>query len=162
MRGHRGFPAVVESVGMDPHLTVQETAETLGVSTKTIQRRIERGTVQSFRRDGRRLIPAVEVERLRQIENPGGGGVFPGVHGGTPVGDLSAVLARLEELAAENGRFRALQEVNENDRARLEGELLEARSTNRTLELQVAALEAAAPKPRWWRKKPEGADASGS
>lgn len=139
---------------MEAHLTVQEAAETLGMSTKTIQRRIERGTVESFRRDGRRLIPAVEVERLRQAENPNGGGPFPGVHGAATAGDMSVMLARLEELAAENGRFRALHEVNESDRARLEGELLGLRAANRTLELQMASLKVAAPPARWWRRNP--------
>lgn len=140
-------------------LTVQETANALGLSTKAVQRRIERGSIQSVRNDGRRWIPSGEVERVRQLESPEPTGVFgAGQAGGS--GDMSLLLERLETLAAENGRFKALQEVNESDRERLQGELFKTRAQVQELEAKLAEQSAAAaavvaapaPRRRWFSR----------
>lgn len=139
-------------------VSIDEAAERLNLSQKSLRRRIERGTLESVRRDGRRLIPLGEVERLAAETNSvAGQGVSPSAVLPRGFEDLSTYLARLEELAAENGRLRALAEVSESTRAAMTDELLELRATKRTLELQLSAAEAAAaasPR-RWWQRKPE-------
>lgn len=142
-------------------LSVQETAEALGLSAKAVQRRIERGSIQSLRNDGRRWIPRGEIERLRQLENAESTGVS-GAGQDRGSGDLSAVLERLETLAAENGRFRALQEVNDTERQELRRALFEQRAKVTELEAKLADAQvleragelvaAAAPRPRWWQR----------
>lgn len=137
-------------------VSIDEAAERLNLSQKSLRRRIERGTLESVRRDGRRLIPLGEVERLEAEANPVvGREVSPSAVLPRDFEDLSTYLARLEELAAENGRLRALAEVSESTRAAMTDELLELRAKKRTLELQLSALEAAAaaaPR-RWWQRK---------
>jgi len=57
---------------------------------------------------------------------------------------MGAVLARLESLAAENGKLRALTEVAESTEQRLANELVEARTRLQAAEQRLAR--------RWWRR----------
>lgn len=128
---------------MSELLTIPQTAERLGLTVKAVEKRIERGTIQSLRNDGRRVVPLGEVARLKAIAEAARGPIeerFSPSGEAIPLSkDLSAFLERLETLAAENGRFRALQEVGESERERLEVELFKARAEVRQLEEQLAA-----------------------
>lgn len=153
---------------MSELLTIAETAERLGLTVKAVEKRIERGTIQSLRNDGRRVIPLGEVVRLEAQAKHDAQRVFPlesrPLAGESPVSpmDFSEYLERLETLAAENGRFRALQEISESTRQQLEEELHQARAQVRELEAKLTDAEvveragelvaAAAPRARWWHR----------
>lgn len=137
-------------------LTIAETADRLGLSVKAVEKRIERGTIESMRKDGRRLIPAGEVARVSsKPEHQSGQGFLPG---GTllPSEDFAAFLEKLETLAAENGRFKALQEVNETEQQRLQEELFKARAEVQELEARLASqavvVQQQQPTRRWFRR----------
>lgn len=149
---------------MSALLTIPETAKALGLTAKAVEKRIERGTIQSLRREGRRVIPAGEITRLQTLAEQ----ALPPIEqrvsprgDANPLTDLSAFLERLETLAAENGRFRALQEVAESERQQLHAELFKTRAHVAELEAKLTAssfktLHSAAPRPRWWqRQSPE-------
>lgn len=138
-------------------LTIQETADRLNLSAKSVRRRIERGTLQSVRRDGRRLIPLGAVQEL-EASQKSQAGVEVSPRALVPrEDDLAVVLARLEALAAENGRFRALQEVAETTRQQIEAELIQTRAKVTELEAQLAERAAQlatveAPRRRWFSR----------
>lgn len=144
-------------------LPVPEAALAAGISEKALRRRIERGTVDSERdREGRRLV------RLDSLRSPfpastrssgdsgdapftpsGDPGSAPGLPGERAV--LAEVLKRLEHLAAENGKLRALTEVAESTEQRLSDELHRVRAELTTareradaalVDLQAAAIAA--------------------
>lgn len=153
-------------------LTVAETADRLGITVKAVEKRIERGTIQSLRKDGRRVVPVSEVARVEELSLSAKGPTsqgFPREGTGFPGGDLSGVLARLEALAAENGRFKALHEVSEQraqeaeqraeiERRRVEEQLFEANAKIQQLEAQLAERsvavldEPSTGAKRWWRR----------
>jgi hypothetical protein len=130
--------------------TITEAARLAGATRKSIERRVERGTLRSVLRDGKRLIPLAELERAKLIRPPAGVRAAPV---SPPVGDagmpdppgggLPELVARLEVLAAENGRLRALTEVAESSRSDLEQELFRLRARVRELETQPGRR-------RWW------------
>jgi hypothetical protein len=102
---------------------------------RPLRRRIERGTVDSEVRDGRRL---VLVESVRDDPAPRTRGV-----------DVAPLLARLEQLASDNGRLRALTQIAESTEQRLTSELVEQRARVAELEAREAELEAAGPIRAW-------------
>lgn len=141
-------------------LTIAQAAERVGVTRKAMARRVERGTVPSKLdpATGLRVIPAQALPG-----NPEEGASAPesGARGaGEPhavPADLTAVLGRLEQLAAENGRLRALTEVAESTEQALRDELHRTRAELQTAAARVAALEAIehtshTPRRRWWRR----------
>jgi predicted RNase H-like nuclease (RuvC/YqgF family) len=141
---------------MAEQFTIPEAAERLKITVKAVEKRIERGTIQSLKRDGRRVIPGGEIARvLAQPEaahhqqasevSPSGDESPRGEIAET----LSQTLARLEVLAAENGRLRALQEVSESTEQRLSDELHRTRAELLSLQLQVAEQT---PR-RFWRRQ---------
>lgn len=149
---------------MSTLLTIPETAKALGLTAKAVEKRIERGTIQSLRREGRRVIPSGEITRLQTLAEqalpPIEQRVSPGGDA-NPLTDLSAFLQRLETLAAENGRFRALQEVAESERQQLHVELFKTRAHVAELEAKLAeaptatAITAGPRRRTWWgREKP--------
>lgn len=127
---------------MSELLTIPETAERLGITVKAVEKRIERGTIQSLRRDGRRVVPDAEVRRVVEQRKAQAGQGIPREGTTFPGEDFAGFLQRLETLAAENGRFRALQEVGESERQRLEDELFKARAEVRELEAKLHAQDA--------------------
>lgn len=135
---------------MSELLTIAETAERLDLTVKAVEKRIERGTIQSLRNDGRRMIPLGEVVRLEAQAKHDAQRAFPlesrPLAGESPVSpmDFSGFLERLETLAAENGRFRALQEVSETTRQQLEEELHQVRAQVQELEAKLVDVEHAA------------------
>lgn len=147
---------------MSALLTIPETAKALGLTAKAVEKRIERGTIQSLRREGRRVIPAGEITRLQTLAEQ----ALPPIEqrvspsgDANPLTDLSAFLERLETLAAENGRFRALQEVAESERQQLHAELFKTRAHVAELEAKLAetptaaAIVTAAPRRTWWGRQ---------
>jgi len=63
------------------------------------------------------------------------------------------VLARLETLAAENGKLRALTEIAESTEQRLTAELVQLRAELLAAREQLAAAQAATtPRRRWWSR----------
>lgn len=126
---------------MSELLTIPETAERLGITVKAVEKRIERGTIQSLRRDGRRVVPGAEVRRVAEQGKPQAAQAFPREGTTFPGEDLTGFLQRLETLAAENGRFRALQEVGETERQRLEDELFKTRAQVQELEAKLRTQE---------------------
>jgi hypothetical protein len=141
-------------------LTITQAAERAQISRKAMARRVERGTVPSKidAATGRRVIPAQVVPG-----NPETGEIVPVsgvVGGGEPHGepriaaDLSPILARLEQLAAEVGRYRALAQVAESTEQRLADELHQVRAerdeARAALEL---ATHSAQRRRRWWSRQ---------
>lgn len=135
-------------------LTLAEAALATGLSAKALQRRIDRGSLQSVLQDGRRLIPSSELLRLGllTLDDPGAGqervrtGEAPAA--GPRVSDAVSLLDlvdRIERQALEIGELRALTRETESTRLRLQqeadradrltAELMEARA-------RILALEA--------------------
>ena len=139
------------------NLTITEAAELTGLSRKAMARRVERGSVRSVLRSGRRLIPRSELVRVGLLPVEGEFGVGSETDAGIArqiaasgqiEGDqtLVAVLARelveaLQRQAGELARYRAL--TVEAESLRLEREvadlrvrlsLVEGNATGRALE----------------------------
>lgn len=154
----------------DRTVTVTEAAQQLGITEKAVRRRIERGTLQSvIGHDGRRRIPVTELDGDPGA-SPGPRPADPGAtppgnpvgqtprrpgapgnagQGGVPPAELAPIFARMEELAAENGRLRALTEVADSTTSAIELELHEARA-------RIRELEAQQPRRRWWQRREPG------
>jgi excisionase family DNA binding protein len=120
--------------------TVTEAAELVGLSRKAISRRVDRGSLRSVVRNGRRLIPRSELERAGLLPE-GGAARGSGAASGEPLptiegseGDLAATLVtlvrelmdRVERQATEIAQFRALTVQAESLRA--DRELTELRA----------------------------------
>lgn len=134
-------------------LTLSQVEERYEISRKAIARRVERGSVRSLVDDaGRRVVPVGELERagVRPRNDPDGEGEPRGEPRVAPA--LGPLIARLEQLAAENARLRLLTEQAESlhererdDRLRLEAELKAA--TARLAELDER------PRRHWWQRR---------
>src|SRR4051794_27704022 len=89
-------------------LPISDAARVAGISVKALRRRIERGTVTSeLHDDGRRRV-------LVQSIADDGPAPAPARRGAPVPPQLEEVLQRVEQLAAENGRLRALTEIAES------------------------------------------------
>lgn len=134
--GRGGFRVSVERT-----LTLREAAEATGLTTKALQRRIDRGTLRAVLTGGRRRIPLTELYRAGLVEpeaprtppppgpaeGPAGGtsgeAPSPGPAGGPPVAEMIGdLLARLERQAEQIGELRALERQAESLRASAEAE----------------------------------------
>jgi excisionase family DNA binding protein len=132
-------------------LTISEAAELTGLSRKAIARRVERGSLRSLVRRGRRLIPRAELVRAGLIPPEGRVGETDfeplellGPRSHAPQQSLSArdesvlavllreLVARLERQAGEIAHYRALTSRAES--LRLEGEISELSARLRRLE----------------------------
>ena len=145
--------------------TVDEAAAETGLSTKAIRRRIEKETILSMVRNGRRLIPQSELDRIRtelglegqarsafpSDETDEGTGGEWGSGGGTSlepiVRELAETREHVERLAREAEREKItreqaeLRESSERDaKEAAQAENLELKA--RTLELESALLAA--------------------
>jgi excisionase family DNA binding protein len=121
-------------------LTLREAAEATGLTTKALQRRIDRGTLRAVLTGGRRRVPLSELYRAGLIEPeeprpapaapaaagaPGGGvGQVPApAPEQPPVGEvIGELIARLERQAEQIGELRALERQAESLRAAAEAE----------------------------------------
>lgn len=153
-------------------LTVSEAATLTRTTPKAIRRRMERGTLRSvLGPDQRRRIPLSELERAGLLAPNGAspqgheGQGHPGASPQGPVAgvlDAGQILARLEALAAENGRLRVLEEragslereleAERDARQRVEQELFASRARVTELDATLAAR-----RHRWWRRSPSPA-----
>lgn len=159
--------------------TIAEAADLVGLSRKAVARRVERGSLRSVVRNGRRLIPRSELVRtgLLPDEGTGRGGEaelaeLP-VPSATPEGESTTALVglvrdlmeRLERQAHEIAQFRALTVQAESLRA--DRELAELRARLASLESRAgdapsrlssadatARLHGAFPGPRTSRANP--------
>jgi hypothetical protein len=122
-------------------LPIAEAAVYGGCSVKALRRRVERGTVVSERRENGRRYVLISSLTPRGHAPPRPVGNAPLLAPQPAIGEL---LARLESLAAENGKLRALTEVAESTEKRLADELVEVRTR-----LQAAEQRSAR---RWWRR----------
>jgi excisionase family DNA binding protein len=121
--------------------TIAEAADLVGVSRKALARRVERGSLQSVKRNGRRLIPRSELVRAGLLPEEGDErGVNVDVTGlpapiattqgeseTALVGLVRELLERLERQANELAQFRALTVQAESLRAGREVDELRAR-----------------------------------
>lgn len=153
------------------NLTITEAAELTGLSRKAMARRVERGSVRSVLRSGRRLIPRSELVRVGLLPLEGEIGVASMTEMGITAGQIGtsgqidgeqtlvSVLARelveaLQRQAGELARYRAL--TVEAESLRLEREvadlrvrlsLLEGDTTGRSLERGSSSEAAPPPSP---------------
>lgn len=123
------------------NLTISEAAELTGLSRKAMARRVERGSVRSVLRSGRRLIPRSELVRVGLVPAEGEGAFglltdsgapehVPAAHG---LGDEQSVVALLvrelvdllQRQAGELAQYKAL--TAEAESLRLEREVAELR-----------------------------------
>jgi excisionase family DNA binding protein len=141
--------------------TISEAAELTGVSRKAIARRVERGSLRSVVRNGRRRIPRSELVRAGLLEDGahraprGGPGAPPLPHPG-PGGELAEVerpeemltalfrevLDRFERQSQEIAQYRALTVQAES--LRLTNELADLRVRLAELEGRPQAPDQAA------------------
>ncbi len=123
-------------------LPIAEAAVYSGCSVKALRRRVERGTVVSERRENGRRYVLISSLPPREHAPPRPAGNTPAIPPQQAVGEL---LARLESLAVENGKLRALTEVAESTEKRLADELVEVRTRLQAAEQRLARR-------RWWRR----------
>lgn len=131
-------------------LPIAEAAIYGGCSVKALRRRIERGTVVSERRENGRRYVLLSSLQARGHAPPRPEGNAPDV---APQPAIGVLLARLEELAAENGKLRALTEVAESTEQRLVDEVVELRA-------RLQAAEQTQARRRWWRRSKDTVPAS--
>ncbi len=134
------------------NLTISEAAELTGLSRKAMARRVERGSIRSVLRSGRRLIPRSELIRVGLLPREGYSGadqvtdaVFSqSVAVSGEVGGEQSLLEvlvrelldRVQRQAGELAQYRAL--TAEAESLRLEREVADLR-------LRLSALEGGAP-----------------
>jgi DNA-binding transcriptional MerR regulator len=99
----------------DEALTITDAARLAGLSPIALRRRVERGTVPSIRRKGKRLVLVDDLKRLGLIDTDA---EIPDAEPAPPL-TVDDALDRLERLARENGRLRA---ENEQLRRELDAE----------------------------------------
>ncbi len=149
--------------------TIAEAAEVTGLSRKAIARRVERGSLQSLVRGGRRMIPHAELMRAGLLPEEGEvddgdflSSRFPARHpapldasgAGGDASTLAALMRelvdRLERQAGEIAHFRAI--TAEAESLRLSRELGELRA-------RLSTLEGQRPLPALERETPAAGDA---
>lgn len=146
--------------------TIAEAAELTGLTRKALARRVERGSLQSLVRGGRRMIPHAELVRAGLVVD-GEGGEPVAADSAAALGsedvaatDLSLVASlmrelmdRLERQAGEIAQFRQLTVQAES--LRLEREMTELRARLASLEGKPdEPAAAAAPAVRQWADAP--------
>lgn len=131
--------------------TIKEAAELTGLSQKAIARRVERGSLRSLVRGGRRMIPRAELIRAELVPAEGDRGesdfepmeLLPDRDSALPVDEsafaplVRELLNRLERQAGEIAHYRALTAQAES--LRLERELAELRGRLSHLEGQSSS-----------------------
>lgn len=137
-------------------LPVAEAAIAGGLSEKALRRRIERGTVESrVDADGRRLVLLSSVRGEGPSPTPRPAGDSPGplspapATAPLPAGELTRLVDRVEQLAAEAARYKALTQVAESAEQALTDELHRTRAE---LAEAQALLDAERARP-WWRRR---------
>ena len=130
--------------------TIAEAADVVGLSRKAVARRVERGSLRSVVRNGRRLIPRSELVRVGLLPEEGtrrgadvdlSGLPVPASapeedSAGALVGLVRDLMERLERQAHEIAQFRALTVQAESLRA--DRELAELRARLASLESRAS------------------------
>lgn len=149
--------AMLNDAALQRVVTLREAAELCGTSINAIRGRVERGSLQHVKRDGKRLVPVSELQRVGLMAV----GASSGIVRGSDPAPLSASELLLRLLDAEH-RVASLQTRLEleqgaiNERLRVEREaaqameleLVEARATITALEQQLQSAQA--PRKRWF------------
>lgn len=133
--------------------TIAEVADLVGLSRKAVARRVERGSLRSVVRNGRRLIPRSELVRAGLLDEDGderganvevmelpAPGATPQVASETAlVGLVRELLERVERQANELAQFRAL--TVQADSLRADREVAELRARLASLENRAREAE---------------------
>lgn len=133
--------------------TIAEAADLVGLSRKAVARRVERGSLRSVVRNGRRLIPRSELVRVGLLDEDGdergaNGEVMelpapaatpPEASETAVVGLVRELLERVERQANELAQFRALTVQAESLRA--DREVAELRARLASLENRAREAE---------------------
>jgi len=123
-------------MGLMETFTIREAAERCHVSYEALRRRVDRGSVQTVRKDGMRRVPRGELERV---------GLWPGARSDAP----EEVQRLQEELERVRGELRALRllprEVDAERKARelVETTLYQERAERQAAEARLRDLEQA-------------------
>ena len=144
-------------------LTTSEAAELVGLTTKAIKNRLDRGQLQYILKAGRRRIPVAELVRAELLDAEAGeaapeaqrapknGGPHSASNGANV--DYSDVIrelvSKVEQQAEELGRLRALTVEAESltsEADRLRAALVESRALVGELEAREASRR------RWFRR----------
>jgi excisionase family DNA binding protein len=147
-RSRSPFRENVSELATKRNLTIAEAAELTGLSRKAIARRVERGSIRSVLRSGKRLIPRSELIRVGLLPPAGYSGVDqlteavlshsvtrPGTGGGEQSlleALVRELLDRVQSQAGELAQYKAL--TAEAESLRLEREVADLR-------LRLSALE---------------------
>jgi predicted RNase H-like nuclease (RuvC/YqgF family) len=116
--------------------TIREAAERCRVSYEALRRRVDRGSIQTTRKDGVRRIPRGELERV---------GLWPGATSGAPE-EVQRLQTELERVRGELRELRLLpRKVDAERRTRelIENTLHQERASRQSLELQLRDIEQA-------------------
>jgi excisionase family DNA binding protein len=139
--------------------TISEAAELTGLSRKAIARRVDRGTLRSVVKNGRRRIPVSELERAGLLPDegevfdpqrlllPASNSAGAAIPADALVAFLREMFDRFERQAGELAQYRAL--TTQAESLRMAGELADLRT-------RLAALESPS------RPAPEPAPAHGT
>jgi len=114
--------------------TIREAAERCQVSYEALRRRVDRGSVQTLRKDGVRRIPRAELERV---------GLWQGARSDSPE-QVQRLQSELERLRGELRELRLLpRKVDAERQARelIETTLHEERASRQTAEARLQDLE---------------------
>lgn len=148
---HAGTPSVTRRMSVKRTYTIAEAAELTGLSRKAIARRIERGSLRSLVRNGRRLVPRSELVRAGLVPEEGAAAPEPAAAWQAPVPNagpeaspevmlaslMRELLDRLERQNTELANYRAITAQAES--LHLEREVNELRARLLALEGRPAA-----------------------
>lgn len=133
-------------------LTLTQAAERTGTSVKALRSRADRGTLTVERNhQGVRHVGLDALHAVGLMTDRGAPQGNPATPPRQP-DNLGPLLARLEELAAEAGRYRLLTEQAESAEERLTDQLIEARAEVLTLKQQLAQAQTSPKRRRWWQR----------
>ena len=116
--------------------TIREAAQRCQISYEALRRRVDRGTVQTVRKEGIRLIPRGELERVD---------LWPGARSDAPE-EVQRLQVELERVRGELKELRLLpRKVDEERQARevFESKWHQERTTRQAAEARLQELELA-------------------
>lgn len=129
-----GASGKIANISIMETFTIREAAERCQVSYEALRRRVDRGSVQTLRKDGVRRIPRAELERV---------GLWPGARSDAPQ-EVQRLQGELERLSGELHELRLLpRKVDAERKARelIETSLHEERATRQAAEARLRDLK---------------------
>ena len=126
-------------------ITIQEAAEALGVTTRTVFNYIKNQKLKAFKMDGRTLIPSKEVFALSGDDGSPLAGWNPETH---------VILERkhYESLLDSHGKLLKLQDEAVRNASEMGFRIGQLETEKRGLEGQVKLLEDLRERKPWWRR----------